>query len=188
MSMSSYSPSNKAMSCPDVTTTSNETWLASSSLPLTPNSDACGCMVNASTCVPNDDLDPTKYSGIFDTICGSDNSLCTAINANGTSGKYGTFSMCSSQEKLAIVMGAYYQKNKASQQDQACDFKGAAKTQTGSGDSTSKCSAKAPSQGNNNGSSSSGGGSGNDSPAARGPVAMVSAVGLVAFLGGLLLL
>lgn len=185
VSMSSYNPTNQAMACPPV----NATWGANSTLPPTPSLDACGCAANASTCVPSSSLSAESYGDIFDTICGSDQSLCAGINGNATTGVYGTFSMCSSVDKLAIVMGAYYQKNKGSQGNSACDFKGGAKTQTGSGDSTTKCAAKAPSGGTTGNSSGSGsGGSEGSGAGVHGPMATAGLGGLVALLAGMLLM
>lgn len=172
VSMSSYNPTNKAMDCPAV----NSSWQASSSLPPTPNNAACDCMFKAASCVPASDLKAESYGDIFGYICGSDNSLCAGIQGNTTTGKYGTFSMCSSKQKLAYVLDAYYKKNgKAST---SCDFKGQAQTQTSSGQTG--CAKLAPSNGNSTGDGS-GNGNGTDSFAVMGaPLARVggSAIGL----------
>jgi hypothetical protein len=140
VTMDSYNPTAKAMDCPTV----NSTWQANSTLPPTPNTSACDCMFKAASCVPASNLDASAYGDIFGYICGSDNSLCTGIQGNTTTGKYGTFSMCASQQKLAFVLDAYYKKsgNAAS----SCDFKGQAKVQTASGQTG--CSKLTTSNGN----------------------------------------
>ncbi|GAB0137934.1 hypothetical protein EsDP_00006185 [Epichloe bromicola] len=149
--MSSYNPTNKALECPTV----NSLWEASSSLPPTPNDSACNCMVKAASCVPSGDLKKTSYGDIFGFICGKDAAYCAGITGNTTTGKYGSFSMCSSQQKLAYVLDAYYKKNGKG----ACDFKGQAKTQSASG-SLSSCAKLAP---GSNGANSTSGGNGNGS-------------------------
>lgn len=146
--MSDYNPTAKAANCPTI----NSTWQASDSLPPTPNLAACSCMVNASSCVPASGLKATAYGDIFDYICGKNASLCTDIEGNATTGKYGTYSMCASHDKLAIVLNAYYQNN--GQSASACDFNGQAQTQTAS-KSSSSCASLVPSTSNN--SSGSGG-------------------------------
>ncbi|KAL6408484.1 1,3-beta-glucanosyltransferase gel4 [Ilyonectria robusta] len=124
--MSAYTSTNKAASCPTV----NSTWAASSSLPPTPNESACSCITNSSSCVPADGLASSKYSAVFDYICGVNSTLCDPINGNATTGVYGTFSMCSDVDKLAYVLNAYYEsQGKAST---ACDFNGKAQTQKAS--------------------------------------------------------
>ncbi|TFB00116.1 1,3-beta-glucanosyltransferase [Trichoderma ghanense] len=148
--MSSYSPSNKAASCPAV----NSTWESSDKLPPTPNSDACSCMVKASECVVSSSTDPSDYGSIFDYVCGSDQSLCNGINGNTSTGDYGAFSMCSDSDKLTYVLNQYYQKQ--NKDSTACDFNSSAQTQTASG-TINKCSALAASSSDN--STSSGGAS-----------------------------
>ncbi|KAK2612390.1 hypothetical protein QQS21_001654 [Conoideocrella luteorostrata] len=167
--MSSYNPTNKVLDCPAV----NSFWAANSTLPPTPNDSACQCMVKAATCVPASDLKPTAYGDIFKFICGKDSSYCAGINGNTTTGTYGVYSMCSSQQKLAYVLDAYYKKNS----NGGCDFKGQAKTQSASG-SQSSCAKLAP---GSNSTSGNGNGTDNGSFAVLGaPLARVgsSMVGL----------
>ncbi|KAF7546255.1 hypothetical protein G7Z17_g8565 [Cylindrodendrum hubeiense] len=123
---SAYTSSKTAASCPTV----NSTWAASSNLPPTPNQSACSCITNSSSCVPADGLSSTKYSAIFDYICGENSTLCDPINGNATTGIYGTFSMCSDVDKLAYVLNAYYKSQDSA--STACDFDGKAQTQTAS--------------------------------------------------------
>lgn len=147
VSMSSYSSSNKPASCPPV----NSTWEAdATSLPPTPNNDACACAVNASTCVPKAGLDKSAYGVIFNYTC-SDPSVCADINGNPSTGKYGTYSMCTDEQKLAIVLGAYHAKH--SDASDSCSFSGNATKQTGSG--KTNCKSLAPSSGGSGSSNSS---------------------------------
>ncbi|KAJ2966519.1 hypothetical protein NQ176_g10112 [Zarea fungicola] len=81
-----------------------------------------------------------------------DASLCSSINGNTSTGKYGTYSMCSDEQKLAIVLGAYHAKNSAA--SDSCSFGGNATVQKGSG--STNCASLAPSSGSGSGSSGSG--------------------------------
>lgn len=147
VSMSSYSPSGKAASCPTV----NSTWEAEgSTLPPTPNEAACECAANASTCVPISNLDKSAYGVIFNYTC-ADAAVCAGINGDPSTGKYGVYSMCSDEQKLAIVLGAYHSKH--SDASDSCSFGGNATTQKGSG--KTDCSKLAPSSGSNSSSNSS---------------------------------
>ena len=87
-------------------------------------------MVKASGCVPKDGLASSKYSAIFDYVCGKNETLCGGINGNATTGVYGTYSMCNSVDKLAYVLNAYYESQ--GKDSSACDFDGKAQTQTAS--------------------------------------------------------
>lgn len=171
VTMSKYTSSNKIATCPDV----NSKWGANSTLPPTPSSDACSCMVKSSSCVPASGLDTDDYSDIFDYICGKDADACAGINGNSTTGVYGTYSMCSDVDKLAYVLNAYYvAQDKASD---ACDFDGKAQTQTAS--TSDNCDELATSASGSNSSSSSS--SDDDSAAAMG-ASMNVGFGLVALL------
>ncbi|KAG6038980.1 hypothetical protein E4U41_003398 [Claviceps citrina] len=142
--MSSYNPSNKVLSCPTV----GSTWAASSSLPPTPDNSACSCMVKAASCVAASDLTESAFGDIFGFICGKDaSSYCAGIMGNATTGKYGTFSMCSNRQKLAYVLDAYAKKNGKD----ACDFKGQAQTQSSASGSIASCAKLAPSTGGGGG-------------------------------------
>ncbi|KHN96670.1 beta-1,3-glucanosyltransferase [Metarhizium album ARSEF 1941] len=140
--MDSYNPTATAKACPAV----DSTWRASSTLPPTPNDEACECMFKASSCVPASSLKPDDFGDIFGFVCGTDTSICAGIDGNTTTGKYGPYSMCSSRQKLAYVLDAYYKKNKNAAG--SCDFKGQATTQSARG-SQSDCAKLAPSNGAN---------------------------------------
>lgn len=119
----SYKPSGKAATCP----AQSKTWKVDPSLPPSPDSELCECMVKSRSCVPADNLKTKDFNDIFGYICGEDEKICSAINANATTGIYGAYSMCDSESKLAYILDAYYksQNNNAD----ACDFKGKATTQ-----------------------------------------------------------
>lgn len=118
-----YKPSGKAASCPS----QSKTWKVNSALPPSPDKELCDCMVKSRTCVPADDLKTKDFNDMFGYICGEDQKICTAINANATAGIYGAYSMCDNEAKLAYILDAYYKaQNKAAD---ACDFKGKATTQ-----------------------------------------------------------
>ncbi|KAF5027650.1 hypothetical protein F66182_246, partial [Fusarium sp. NRRL 66182] len=118
-----YTPTGNASVCPDL----SDTWRANDVLPPTPDSALCDCMVKTRSCVPTDDLKAKDFGEIFGYICGEDKKLCSAINANATTGVYGAYSMCDNRAKLAYILDAYYkQQNSAAT---ACDFDGKANTQ-----------------------------------------------------------
>lgn len=144
VTMNSYTPSNKARSCPAVQA---NTWRAAEALPPTPNVTACENMVAASACVPTDALtsDAQKMASMFGTICGLDATACKGITSNATTGTYGDFVMCNTTQQLTSALNTYYTNQKKAKT--ACDFSGQAKIVTPS---------KAASSGGGSGSSSSG--------------------------------
>jgi len=119
-SSSAYTPTNSAQSCPPL----DDNWVASNSLPPTPNQELCDCMFNSLTCVPAKGLALKDYGAIFDYICDASKESCVGINGDVTSGVFGAYSMCGAKEKLGYVLDAYYKnQNMASS---ACDFDGQA--------------------------------------------------------------
>jgi len=114
---SSVSPA----SCPTV----NAGWKASTDLPPTPDSDACKCAAAAAGCVVSSDVDSEDFGDLFGVVCGLID--CGGINGNGTTGKYGAFSPCSSEQKLNFILNLYYQENGGDKS--ACDFSGSATVQ-----------------------------------------------------------
>ncbi|ODQ56451.1 beta-1,3-glucanosyltransferase [Saitoella complicata NRRL Y-17804] len=130
---STYTPTNTAASCP--TTTDWEA--AASPLPPTPNALLCECMVSSLSCGASSGINDTSIADLFGYICGLGD-YCGGITANGTSGSYGAYSMCTSEQQLSFVMNAYYQAQGSSAQ--ACDFGGLAAT-TSSASATGTCSA-----------------------------------------------
>ncbi|EHK21902.1 glycoside hydrolase family 72 protein [Trichoderma virens Gv29-8] len=128
--MSDYSPSGKMGECPAL----SSNWRASKSLPPTPDQTLCDCMVKSLSCIPKKDLSSEKFGKIFGYICEKDKAACAGIDRNTTTGVYGAYSMCDDRAKLAYIMDTYYkhQKNGA----YACDFDGAANTQSPENDAS----------------------------------------------------
>lgn len=101
--MSSYNPTNTAArSCP----TSDADWSASTVLPPTPNKELCSCMLAALSCVAASSVKDTDAGDLFGYICGDAGTDCSGIVANGTTGEYGAYSMCSPLERLGWAMNA----------------------------------------------------------------------------------
>ncbi|KAI9743304.1 MAG: 1,3-beta-glucanosyltransferase gas1 [Claussenomyces sp. TS43310] len=122
---SAYKVTNTAArACP----TQDSIWSASSNLPPIVNPEVCSCMVSSLSCVSASTISSNTTEDLFDYICGTDQEFCTGINANGTTGVYGAYSMCSSDQRLAFIMDQYYVKQgKAST---ACEFSGHGTTQS----------------------------------------------------------
>lgn len=122
----SYSPTNSAAACPTASD-----WAAKASpLPPSPNKELCTCMYNSVSCGVASSTSEDDYEDLFGTVCGYGDDVCAGINANGTTGKYGAYSMCNSTEQLAFAFNQYYlSQNSAST---ACDFKGAAEVKDAS--------------------------------------------------------
>lgn len=143
--MATVSPSLTAMS--DYTTTSlaaqacptvDSDWEAvSSPLPPTPNTALCNCMIESLSCSVKNSSSADVYGTLFDYICAQDSSACEGILTNGTTGVYGAYSGCTSEQQLSYVMNRYYiDQDSAST---ACDFGGNA-TITSSATAGSTCS------------------------------------------------
>ncbi|CAI4035774.1 hypothetical protein SMKI_13G4260 [Saccharomyces mikatae IFO 1815] len=118
----SYSASTSDVACP----ATGKYWSAATELPPTPNGGLCSCMSAANSCVVSDDVDSDDYETLFNWICNEVS--CDGISANGTSGKYGAYSFCSSKDQLSFIMNLYYEQNGGSKSD--CDFSGSASLQT----------------------------------------------------------
>lgn len=200
---SSYTITNTALqACPTV----DSTWQANSILPPSPDADFCSCMVASLSCVVSSSVDSSDYGDLFDYFYGlNDDSYISGILANGTSGEYGAFSMCSDEDQLSWAMNAYYQVQSAKGNGaSACDFSGSATTQsatTSSGSCSSKLAAvgtaatgstsgSAATATGSNGASGSGSSSGNAGFHAAAPTAVfvgswqLGAYIVVAFLSG----
>ncbi|KAJ1952454.1 1 3-beta-glucanosyltransferase gel4 [Linderina pennispora] len=143
VTMSSYSSSAKLQSCPSVGMSNS--WMASSTLPPTPNNATCACMMKTLSCVSKDTLAPTDsdklttwsstVGDIFSYVCASID--CSAINGNGTTGKYGNYAGCDTIQRVSWALNAYYQSD--NKKSTSCDFDGFAKVVTPSSSSDSKC-------------------------------------------------
>ncbi|TPR09813.1 Fungal specific transcription factor domain family protein [Aspergillus niger] len=100
-----------------------------SPLPPTPDSDLCECMVDAATCTVKDSLDSDDIGDLMGEVCGM--MSCSGITGNGTTGKYGAYSMCNSKQQLVFVLNEYYEKQKsAGNAASACSWGGSATTKS----------------------------------------------------------
>ncbi|KAH0609529.1 uncharacterized protein H6S33_013015 [Morchella sextelata] len=132
--MASYTPTNTAArSCP----TSDADWSAATDLPPTPNKELCTCMLSSLSCVAASSVKDTDAADLFSYICGDAGIDCAGIIANGTTGVYGAYSMCSPLERLAWAMNAYYEENSSS--SDSCSFSGSGTTQVAA-TATGSCS------------------------------------------------
>jgi len=116
----------------------NSTFLASTSLPPTPNDPACKCLETKLSCnfSPPAGTNSTAISVIngqlLGTACGllsSGGGNCNDIGSNGTTGTYGRVSFCDASEKLSYVMSLYYESQ--NRNAAACDFGGNAHLNSG---------------------------------------------------------
>lgn len=118
----SYTPTNTVLqTCP----TKGTNWDAvASPLPPTADDTLCGCVYDAAACVPDSSLSTAKLGKLLGVVCGYTD--CSGIDSNGTTGKYGAYSMCGVKDQLAFALDKYYgeQDNAAS----ACSFSGSAST------------------------------------------------------------
>ncbi|KAK1232387.1 1,3-beta-glucanosyltransferase [Marasmius sp. AFHP31] len=165
----------------------NSAFVASTTLPPTPDENACACLAKDLSCkfTPN----TANYSAILGTLVDSTCGLlgqkqisCDEIGGNGTTGVYGRLSGCDPTIKLSYIMSEYYESE--NRNPQACSFAGNAtvNNQTPSsaaaGAAASSCIANpsatfvpgSPSGSNGGGGSSGNGGSGNNG---NGAVALV---------------
>ncbi|KAL4243204.1 1,3-beta-glucanosyltransferase [Abortiporus biennis] len=131
-------------SCP----AANTTFLASSTLPPTPNDAACGCLLSTLSCqfAPK----TTNTSGIvgplLDTACGllgGSGGNCNDIAGDGATGTYGRLSSCDPSTKLSFVMTQFYEAN--NRNPQSCDFGGNATVNSNAPSSVSAANAAASS-------------------------------------------
>ncbi|KAJ5622755.1 hypothetical protein N7490_011360 [Penicillium lividum] len=169
-SKNSYTPTNTVlMSCP---TENSDAWEAQAS-PLPPSVDEslCTCIYDASACVPDSSLSDAKLGKLLSLVCGYTD--CSGIDANGTTGDYGAYSMCGVTDQLAFALNKYYSQE--SESASACSFGGSASTKAttaatgtcssqikqagtaGTGTVTTEATATADSSSGSSSSSSSGG-------------------------------
>ncbi|CEN59602.1 Putative 1,3-beta-glucanosyltransferase gel3 [Aspergillus calidoustus] len=136
---SDYNPTNTALaSCPAL----NKNWQATDSpLPPSPNHDLCTCMLKSLTCVAKSDISGKLLSSTFSEVCGyQGGKFCDGITGNATTGEYGAYSVCTPEQQLSFAMDQYYQDQvEQGNGDNACDFDGAASSQSTS-EPTSACS------------------------------------------------
>lgn len=127
-------------SCPSA----NDTFVASTTLPPTPNLEACSCLEDTLGCQFHPSI--SNYSTVVGELIGTACSLlgeaggnCDEIGGNGQSGTYGRISGCDPSEceilliiqpqanvcvavKLSYAMSLYYEIN--NRNPQSCDFAG----------------------------------------------------------------
>ncbi|SCU78948.1 LAME_0A06546g1_1 [Lachancea meyersii CBS 8951] len=88
--------------CPPI----SETWKASEKLPDTPNQSKCSCLTSSLPCLVSPFSDQDKYREYFEYVCGQID--CSDIEADGENGKYGEFSGCTADQKLALQISKMY--------------------------------------------------------------------------------
>lgn len=113
---------NSIASCP----TSDATWSAVTTLLPTPYSRLCTCMTNSLSCIANstitDRLSNQQFADYFMVIRNDKDTGCLGIGANGSTGVYGAYSVCSTTEMFSWATNQYYMSNnKASS---SCDLNG----------------------------------------------------------------
>lgn len=98
-------------------------------------------MVQSLNCTANSGISDDDIKTNFDYLCDPNNGdYCGGIQANGTTGVYGAYSMCSTKERISWAFNAFYNdqtKNNPKNTD-PCNFKGAAQKQTGKASNTCK--------------------------------------------------
>ncbi|KAI0343991.1 hypothetical protein BDW22DRAFT_1328054 [Trametopsis cervina] len=110
--------------------TQNSTFLASTTLPPTPNDNSCNCVQSSVACQFNPPTsNSTQLSGIvgdlLNTACGllgSNGGTCDGIAADGATGTYGAVSPCDPSVKLSYVFDQFYELT--NRNAQSCDFAG----------------------------------------------------------------
>ncbi|KAI0702424.1 Glucanosyltransferase-domain-containing protein [Cytidiella melzeri] len=120
------SGTNAYPACP----TQDSTFLASTTLPPTPNDNSCNCVESAVACqFKPSTSNSTILSGIIGSLLnegcsllGSAGGSCNNIAADGAAGTYGPVSPCGPAVKLSYVFDQYYELT--NRNAQSCDFAG----------------------------------------------------------------
>jgi hypothetical protein len=126
-------------------------------------------------CVLSNNTNSSKYSELFGQVCGLNNGqACAGVVSNGTTGNYGAYSMCDAAQQLSFAFNQYFlQQQAAGNGASACDFGGAATTQSAAS-ATGSCSSlvqQAGTAGTNSVSAGATGGSGSASTSTSSGVA-----------------
>ncbi|KAJ1310823.1 hypothetical protein OPQ81_009342 [Rhizoctonia solani] len=117
--------------------TQSDTWLASTSLPPTPQQSVCDCLsTSAFSCTATKQAaqSPLILGALLDYGCsllgqaGTSNT-CDAISENGSTGTYGKYGFCDPVTKLDYVLTTYFQSQ--NRNAQACSFNNNATINTG---------------------------------------------------------
>lgn len=120
---SKSSASTSYPACP----TANDTFVASATLPPTPNESACNCLESTLSCkfVPQTANYSSVAGELINTACGllgQQGGSCNDIGGDGSTGTYGRISGCDPTIKTSFVMSEFYEltnRNPAS-----CNFAG----------------------------------------------------------------
>ncbi|THH19069.1 hypothetical protein EUX98_g8845 [Antrodiella citrinella] len=157
-------------------------FLASTTLPPTPNDAACSCLMDVLSCqfTPPATADVSLTVGpLLDEACGllgQNGGSCDSIAGNGSTGSYGTVAFCDPSTKLSFVMSEFYEAT--NRNVQSCSFGGNATINVNAPSSVANANAAAtsclsnpsatftptaPSAGAGGSSGSSGGSSGSGS-------------------------
>ncbi|THU88461.1 hypothetical protein K435DRAFT_969488 [Dendrothele bispora CBS 962.96] len=120
---SQSSASTSYPACP----TQNSTFVASTSLPPTPNEAACDCLENTLSCrfTPQTANYSAVVGEVINTACGllgQQGGNCNDIGGDGSTGSYGRLSGCDPLIKTSFVMSEFYELN--NRQGEACSFAG----------------------------------------------------------------
>ncbi|KAK6464786.1 hypothetical protein DFJ63DRAFT_284874 [Scheffersomyces coipomensis] len=94
-------------------------FMASKTLPPTPDKGKCACMQESLTCIVNPYV-TVNEGALFSQVCGQVD--CTEIINDGYTGVYGKFSDCTSTQKLSYVINKYYDNN--NRNPESCNFAG----------------------------------------------------------------
>lgn len=130
---SSYKATNSPAACPTI----DSEWASSSKLPPTPNEELCSCMMDTLECVLSSSADSKNYGELYGEL-GQYGAL-DGVTGNSTKGVYGSYSMCTDQQKLSFALNDYYSSQSDENKAKACDFKGMATT-TSSSSPSGTCS------------------------------------------------
>ncbi|KUJ13897.1 uncharacterized protein LY89DRAFT_149451 [Mollisia scopiformis] len=84
---------------------------ASPTLPPIVNKDVCSCMVNSLQCVARSPLNSSTTTSLLEGICGTNSINCPALHGDGSTGIYGSYSMCNVTERLSWALDMKYQDN-----------------------------------------------------------------------------
>ncbi|KZP00750.1 carbohydrate-binding module family 43 protein [Calocera viscosa TUFC12733] len=148
---SSSAQTTSPVACPG----QNSSFLASTTLPPTPDAAKCACFrESAFSCSYTGSPTDTGIQGdLFNYVCnalGAEGANCSIIAANGTTGTYGILSDCDPVTQLSWAFSYYYELS--NRNPQGCDFSGNATANdsvstSGANSAAQACLASVPSGG-----------------------------------------
>ncbi|GBE78403.1 1,3-beta-glucanosyltransferase gel4 [Sparassis crispa] len=105
----------------------NSTFLASTTIPSTPNDAACSCLENELSCqfTPQTSNTSTIIGNLINEACGllaAQGGNCNDIASNGSTGVYGRVSGCNPSVELSYIMSEFYEAT--NRNAQSCSFGG----------------------------------------------------------------